>query len=189
MTGTALSTEPRPADRRRGQLPPRARKSVVVAHVTSSVSWLALMLCLLTLGAAALATDDADTVRSSYRAMRLLGDVLVLPLSLLSLGSGLALSLWTPWGLFRYRWTTVKFWLTLAAAAASNIELTARLHDAARLANRHPGGSIAQMQLGFLRYNLVIIPTVALALYGFLVAVSVTKPWGRRHPTRRTAPT
>lgn len=58
------------------RLPHRARKSMVVVHVVVSVSWLALMLCLLTLGASALATDNADTLRTAYRAMEMLGDVL-----------------------------------------------------------------------------------------------------------------
>ncbi|MEV6290518.1 DUF2269 domain-containing protein [Streptomyces sp. NPDC051896] len=162
------------------RLPPRARKSWVVVHVVASVGWLALMLCLLILGATALATDDAGTLRTAYRAMGMLGDPLIVPLSLLTLLSGVVLSVGTPWGLFRYYWVAVKFWLTLAATAASVFALTARLHEAVHAVQRHPTGPIAAMHLGFVRYDTVIVPAVALLLYLAMVALSVFKPWGRR---------
>ncbi|WP_330338797.1 DUF2269 domain-containing protein [Streptomyces sp. NBC_00557] len=162
------------------RLSPRARKSWVVVHVVASVGWLALMLCLLTLGATALVTDDAGTLRTAYRAMGMLGDALIAPLSLLTLLSGVVLGLGTPWGLFRFYWVTTKFWLTLAATAASLFALTARLHDAVHAVDRHPTGSIAAMHLGYVRYNTVIVPAVALLLYLAMVVLSVFKPWGRR---------
>ncbi|GAB2741187.1 DUF2269 domain-containing protein [Kitasatospora kifunensis] len=184
MSVTALS----PDSRRRppvGRLSPTARKAAVILHVISSVSWLALMLCLLTLGTAGLTTRDAETLRSAYRAMQLLGGVLILPLSLLTLVSGLILSLGTPWGLFRFRWISTKFWLTLAAAAASLFAFTARLNEAAHVVAQHPTGPISAMNLGFIRYNLVIIPAVALIVYTSNVVLSVVKPWGRRTSSPR----
>ncbi|WP_316525412.1 DUF2269 domain-containing protein [Kitasatospora brasiliensis] len=165
------------------RLPPAARKSLVVLHVVASVSWLALMLCLLTLAVAALTAlpaGDADRLRTAYRAMGLLGDVLILPLSLLTFLSGVALGLGTPWGLFRYYWVSTKFWVTLGAMAASVFALTDRLHDAVRVVDAHPTGAITAAELGFVRYNAVIVPAVALALYLFTVILSVSKPWGRR---------
>ncbi|WP_234322888.1 DUF2269 domain-containing protein [Streptomyces sp. NRRL S-350] len=167
----------RSADRR---LPPRARKALVVLHVVASVSWLALMLCLLTLAVTALTTGDADRLRTAYRAMAMLGDVLVVPLSLLTLLSGVVLGLGTSWGLFRYYWVNTKFWLTLGAMAASIFALTARLHDAVRAVDAHPTGPITPADLGFVRYNAAIVPAIALSLYLFAVILSVYKPWGRR---------
>ncbi|MFJ8624748.1 DUF2269 domain-containing protein [Kitasatospora sp. NPDC093550] len=175
--GTALGGSRRSADRR---LPPRARKALVVLHLVASVSWLALMLCLLTLAVTALTTGDADRLRAAYRAMGMLGDALVLPLSLLTFLSGVALGLGTSWGLFRYTWVSAKFWLTLAAMAASVFVLTARLHEAVRAAEAHPTGPISAADLGFVRYTTVIVPAVALSLYLFNVILSVYKPWGRR---------
>ncbi|MER5698913.1 DUF2269 domain-containing protein [Streptomyces mirabilis] len=153
---------------------------MVVVHVVVSVSWLALMLCLLTLGTTALATNNADTLRIAYRAMGMLGNILIIPLSLLTLVSGVMLALATLWGLFRYYWVSAKFWLTLATTVASIFALTARLHDAADAVARHPVGPISAMDLGFIRYNMVIVPAVALLLYLANVILSVFKPWGRR---------
>lgn len=180
-SSTATTPPGGSALRRPGRrLSPRARKSMVVLHVVVSVGWLALMLCLLTLSTTALTTNDADTVRTAYRAAGMLGDVLIIPLSLLTLTSGVVLSLGTSWGLFRYYWVSTKFWLTLAATVASIFALTARLHDAVQAVARHPAGPISAMDLGFIRYNMVIVPTVALLLYLANVILSVFKPWGRR---------
>lgn len=171
---------------RRGlpRLPPRSRKALAIVHVAASVGWLGVTLCLLTLGTTGLLTGDPETLRAAYRAMKVLGDTLIIPISLLSLATGLWLSLATPWGLFRYRWVAAKFWLTLAATVASVFALRARLNEAARSAVEHPTGSIAAMHLGFERYNLVIVPSIALCVYLANVAIAVAKPWGRRAPGR-----
>ncbi|MFJ7906834.1 DUF2269 domain-containing protein [Kitasatospora sp. NPDC096204] len=189
-TGAVSASEPTPqaapvsasAGRR---LPPAARKPLVVLHVVASVSWPALMLCLLTLAVTALTTGDADRLRTAYRAMGLLGDALILPLSLLTFLSGVVLGLGTSWGLFRYHWVSTKFWLTLGAMTASVLALPDRLHDAVRVADAHPTGPITMADLGFVRYNTVIVPAVALTLYLVNVVLSVYKPWGRRKATAR----
>jgi len=157
-------------------------------HVAVAVGWLGVTLCLLALGTTALVTQDATTLRAAYRAIKIIGDVLVIPVSLLSLLTGLWLSLATPWGLFRYRWVLTKFWLTLAATAASVFALRARLNEAAQSTADHPTGSIASMHLGFERYNLVIVPSIALCVYLANVAIAVAKPWGRRTPAHAPAP-
>jgi hypothetical protein len=158
----------------------KGRKALVCLHVAVSVSWLGITLCLLALALTAMATDDADTVRAAYRAMKVIGDTLVLPVSLTALLSGLWLALATSWRLFTWRWVTVKFWLTLAAAGASIFALRTRLDEAAHVAAVHPVGTVAAMHLGFLRYNMVIIPSVATCVYLANVVISVAKPWGRR---------
>lgn len=158
----------------------RGRKALICVHVAVSVSWLGVTLCLLAMAVTALLTNDADTVRAAYRAMKIIGDTLVIPVSLTALLSGLWLSLATPWRLFTWRWVTVKFWLTLAAAAASIFALRSRLDEAAHVADLHPVGSLAAMHLGFLRYDMVIVPMVATCVYGANVVISVTKPWGQR---------
>jgi hypothetical protein len=165
----------------------RARKTLLCVHIAVAVSWLGMTLCLLAMAVTALLTNDADTVRAAYRAMKILGDTLVIPVSLTALLSGLWLSLATPWRLFTWRWVTVKFWLTLAAAAASIFALRARLDQAAHVAATHPAGSIADMHLGTLRLSMVVIPTVAMCVYLANVTISVTKPWGRKGGQPRSA--
>lgn len=147
-----------------------------------------MTLCLLALGLTAALTGSAAVTEGSYRSMKVFGDWLVAPLALLTLASGLLLSLGTHWGLARHRWVWVKFWLTGAAALASVLFFRVRIDQ-----------TVTDLAAGrpVLPYELVIPPAVSLSAYAFMMVVSVLKPWGltargRRHRStaaaRRTAP-
>ncbi|RAJ66484.1 hypothetical protein K378_02653 [Streptomyces sp. Amel2xB2] len=156
--------------------PPRlsrpARRAVLVAHVTVSVGWLGVSLCLLTLAVAGAADPDA-LAETAYTAMKLFADWLLPPVALLTLASGLVLSLGTAWGLAKYRWVWLKFWLTLAAAGLTVFAFAPSADGAAALVAR--GEPVPAT-------DLLVPPAVSLSLYVFITAVSVLKPWG---PTRR----
>ncbi|MGP3924356.1 DUF2269 domain-containing protein [Streptomyces sp. 8N616] len=164
------------------QLPRPARRAFLVVHVSASVGWLGLTAALLVLGITAVSTPDPATTEAAYRSMKIFGDWLIVPVSLLSLFSGLVLSLGTPWGLARHRWVYTKFWLTLAATIASTVALRSSIdHAAAAVASGQPVGSVAT--------DLVIAPSVATATYLFVTAISVLKPWGLTRRARRARDT
>lgn len=148
-------------------------------HVAVSVGWLGLDLGLLTLGLTGLLSGDPDTVRAVYRSMGVLVDVAVIPVSLLTLGTGILLSLGTRWGLARYWWVLVKLALTLVAAVASLLALRSTVHGAIDLLP-----ATGPVDVGGAAASLVAAPTVALCVYGAATALSVYKPWGRRKPPR-----
>ncbi|MFD9206910.1 DUF2269 domain-containing protein [Streptomyces sioyaensis] len=155
------------------QLSRPARRAVLVLHVAVSVGWLGLTLGLLALGLTGYTTGSPDMATAAYRAMKVFGDWLVLPIALMSLLSGLVLSLGTPWGLARHRWVVIKFWLTLLTLLLSVFALRPGINDlAAAAAAGTPAPGI----------HLVIAPAIATATYFFLTAISVLKPWG---PTKR----
>ncbi|MEU8704076.1 DUF2269 domain-containing protein [Streptomyces sp. NPDC048565] len=145
-----------------------ARRSLLVAHVAVSVSWLGLTVGLLALGLSAFLTHDATMAQAATRAMKVFSDWLIVPVALLSLLSGLLLALGTPWGLARHRWVWTKFWLTLTTAGLSIFALRPGIDEAAAR--------------GAADIDLLIAPSVATATYLFITAISVLKPWG---PTRR----
>ncbi|MFI6860258.1 DUF2269 domain-containing protein [Streptomyces sp. NPDC050421] len=145
----------------------RIRRSLLVTHVSVSVSWLGLTVGLLTLAVTAFATDDPVTAQAATRAMKIFGDWLVVPVALAALLSGLVLSLGTPWGLARHRWVWTKFWLTLVTTGLSVFSLRPGINEAA--------------ERGTTGIDLVVAPSVATATYLFITAISVLKPWG---PTR-----
>ncbi|MFC6064940.1 hypothetical protein [Streptomyces ochraceiscleroticus] len=171
------------------QLSRSARRATLVVHVVVSVGWLGLTLGLLALGIAASTAgagadpgaggaDGADAASelaaAAYRSMKIFIDWLIIPLALLTLVSGLVLSLGTPWGLARYRWVVTKFWLTLGAALATVLALRTQIDAAA--------GAVVAGRPVPPETDLVVAPAVALTLYVFLTAISVLKPWG---PTAR----
>lgn len=129
-----------------------------------SVAWLGLSLGLLTLGLTAYTTQDPSLTHASYRAMKVFADWLLAPVALVTFGSGLVLSLGTPWGLARHRWVWIKFWLTLATAAATIFALRPEIAHAAAA--------------GVPDSSLVAAPVVSTTAYLFMTAISVLKPWG-----------
>ncbi|MEU8570387.1 DUF2269 domain-containing protein [Streptomyces pathocidini] len=164
------------------QLSRPARRALVVVHVSVSVGWLGLTVGLLALGITAQLTADPAMAEAAYRSMKVFADWLIVPISLLTLLSGLVLSLGTPWGLARYRWVFAKFWLTLATTGASIFALRPNIdHVAAVVAAGQPAGAAG--------VDLVIAPAVATAAYLFATAISVLKPWGPTRHGRRVRDT
>ncbi|MFE6777041.1 DUF2269 domain-containing protein [Streptomyces sp. NPDC057702] len=160
------------------QLTRPARRALLVVHVVVSVGWLGVTLGLLALAIAGAGADSAAAAEAAYRAMKVFGDWLIIPLSLLALVSGLVLALGTPWGLARHRWVYTKFWLNLVTAGLSAFSLRAGIDDVA--ARAAAGEHVADP------VDVIVPPAVALATYVFVTAVSVLKPWGltargRRH--------
>ncbi|MFE4868727.1 DUF2269 domain-containing protein [Streptomyces sp. NPDC056682] len=141
-----------------------ARRSWLVAHVAVSVSWLGLTLGLLALGVTAYTTDSASMTEAAYRSMKVFGDWLVVPIALLTLGTGLVLSLGTRWGLARHRWVWIKFWLTLITLSLSAFALRPEINRA--------------VAAGVHDISLVAAPVVSSSAYFFMTAISVLKPWG-----------
>ncbi len=94
---------------------PGLRKIALIAHVTVSVGWLGAVVAYLVLAVTALASQDAQTVRSAWIAMELTGWFAIVPLALASLLTGVVQSLGTIWGLFRHYWVLFKLVLTAFA--------------------------------------------------------------------------
>ena len=81
---------------------PGVRNFALTAHVASSVGWLGAVAGFLVLSIAGLTSANPETVRSAYVAMNLLGQFMIVPLSLAALLTGLIQALGTQWGLVRH---------------------------------------------------------------------------------------
>src|SRR5215218_8939808 len=122
MRGRGAIWDPSPQGRRcrlcsAEHVSPRLRKLALTAHVATSVGWLGAVAAVLALAIVGLAGTEAETVRSAYVAMELIGWTALLPLSFASLASGLLQALGTSWGLFRHYWVVTKLVMNLLAIA------------------------------------------------------------------------
>lgn len=145
----------------------RARQTWLVAHIVSSVGWLgaevaALALCLTGMAA------TGQTRRAMFVSADVLADTLLVPTSLLALGTGVVLGLGTKWGLVTYYWAFAKLLMGALLVVASAFALNGALALAA--ASPPDGGESAS-----LAGMMSVIATVGL----FASVISVTKPWGR----------
>ncbi|MGH3567595.1 MAG: DUF2269 domain-containing protein [Pseudonocardia sp.] len=174
-TATRHAAAPRTPARPR-RLRPSTRRLVLVLHVAVSVGALGVYLGLLTLAITGLTTDHPETLRTAYLAMGIVADILIIPVNLAILITGIVLALGTRWGLLHHYWVLTKLVLTLGLATASIFGLRARIAEAI---DHLPAGPATVVDVGPVGVLLVILLPVALAIYLATTALSVYKPWGR----------
>lgn len=96
-------------------MPPRLRKWALTVHVATSVGWLGAVATFLALAVIGLTSSNAQTVRGVYLVMEPAARMVLVPLSLASLLTGLIQSLGTPWGLVRHYWVVFKLMIAVFA--------------------------------------------------------------------------
>jgi hypothetical protein len=156
---------------------PGFRKLNLTAHVTSSVGWLGAVACFLVLSVVGFISHDAETVRGAYLAMNLIGQYIMVPLSVAALLTGVVQSLGTEWGLFRYYWVLAKFALTIGATILLLVHQFKAVAEAARRVSGTETGAFPGV--GSLGTQLVVDASVALLLLLVITTLGVYKPWGQ----------
>lgn len=154
-------------------LTPRLRKFVLTAHITFTVGWLGAVAGFLALAIAGLTSQDAQKVRAAYLAMELIARFVILPLSLVPLLTGPALSLGTPWGLFRHYWILVKLLITVPSTLILLIHMRPITHLASIAAER----PLSSADLG-LQIQMVVAAGAALVALLITTTLAVYKPRG-----------
>lgn len=150
------------------------RKLALTAHVTSSVGWLGAVGGFLALAIAGLVHQDAETARAAYIAMDLTAWLVIVPLSIASLPTGLLMSLGTEWGLFRHYWVVAKLVITVLAT----LILLAHMQPIGHMADVVRATTLARGELAGLRIQLVADAGAALVALLLATVLSVYKPRG-----------
>ncbi len=153
---------------------PGLRKFALTTHVTSSVGWLGAVGAFLALAIAGLGSQDPQIVRAAYLAMHLTTWLVIVPLSLAALLTGIVQSLGTTWGLFRHYWIVTKLLLTVLAT----IILLVHTQPIDRVAAVAAQTTLAAGDLRQLRIQLVGDACAALFVLLVTTTLSVYKPWG-----------
>ena len=166
---------------------PVLRKLNLTAHVASSVGWAGAVTGFLALSVAGLTSRDPETVRSVYLAMNLMGQWVIVPLSLAALVTGLVQSAGTHWGFFRYHWVVVKLVLTVAAVVGLLLHQFTAVQGAARRAGATAPGT--PPEVGGLGIQLVADSGLGLLILLVATTLGIYKPWGMTRYGRRTSQT
>jgi hypothetical protein len=98
----------------RRRLSPRTRRIVLTAHIVASVGLLGDVAGFLAIAIRAASTADPGLESASYELLSMFGMVFGIPLSLVSLATGLTLGLGSKWGVLRYPWVTTKLILNVS---------------------------------------------------------------------------
>jgi hypothetical protein len=162
---------------------PTLRKLNLAGHVVSSVGWVGSVAAFLALSIAGLMSADAETVRGAYVAMNLIGQFVIVPLSVVALLTGIIQSLGTEWGLFRHYWLLMKFLLTLAANFLLLLHQFTAVGRAAKLASAATAGTMPSAG----RTGVQLVGDAGLGLLVLLIItiLSFYKPWGLTRYGRR----
>ena len=161
---------------------PGVRKLGLTVHVISSVGWIGAVASFLVLAIVGLSSPYAETVRSAYLAMELTARLIIVPLCLASLLTGIVQALGTPWGLFRHHWVVAKLFIN----AASTLILVVHMRPITYLAARATEAAFAADDFRRLRIQVTIDAGTALLALLVATVLAVYKPKGlTRYGQRR----
>jgi cytochrome bd-type quinol oxidase subunit 2 len=146
---------------------PRLRKTVMVIHVVGSVGLLGSVATLLLIAIIAATTNDAQLADSAYRLMQAETMAFGIPLSFISLLSGIALGLGTRWRVLRYWWTALKLGAIVAVILMGALVIGPAI-DAMR--DDPEAGA---------EWRIITAATLDVILLGTSVVLSIFKPGGR----------
>ncbi|MGH8573007.1 MAG: hypothetical protein ACREX8_10600 [Gammaproteobacteria bacterium] len=185
LLGVALSVVILAALRPRfRRMRPHARKFWLTLHVGFSVGWLGAGLGMVVLSLVGATTSDLALRHSSYELMHIFDLTLVIPLVLLSISTGLVVSLGTQWGLIKHWWVLIKFGISIGIVAVAAVWENFLVRGLATDTGIDPAVDAAgrDWQLAGCMLGFVIALWVATTL-------SVTKPggrtrWGKRDRAR-----
>lgn len=153
-------------------MPRRLRKLVLTVHVTVSVGWLGAIAAFLALALVGLTHEDPVAVRGVYLVMEPTAWLVLVPLAVASLLTGVLQSLGSPWGLLRHYWVVLKLGIT---AVSTLVLLTYMDTFAAMAATAADPGSA----LGAVRNpSPAVHAGAALVLLISAATLSVVKPRG-----------
>jgi hypothetical protein len=162
------------------------RRFVFTTHVTSSVGWVGAVIVFLALAIIGLTSPDEATVRGAYLVIAPAAWFVLVPLAHASLLTGVAISLGTPWGLFRHYWVVSKLVITLVATVVLLIYMDTF---------RQMAGAAADpvVRLGLVRNPSPAVHSIlALILLLVATALAIYQPfgmtaYGRNQNARRRA--
>ena len=153
---------------------PRLRKLALTAHISASIGWIGADAGSLALAIAGLTSPDAQMVQAAFLAMGVIAWFVIVPLSLVSLFTGLIQSLGTKWGLFRHYWVLVKFLIALVATGV----LLVHTQPIDLLAGAAAATTLATGDLREARIQLVVAAGAGLVVLLVNTALGVYKPRG-----------
>jgi uncharacterized membrane protein len=169
---------------------PGLRKFALSAHLTVSIGWIGTVIAYLAFSVAAMTTDDADTLRSAWIAMDLIGWYVIVPLAIASLITGLVMSLGTKWGLFRHYWVVISLVLTTLATVVLLLHMPSVSELAARArATEGMGPEMNEHLVARLREGDWLHPALGLLVLLVVQALNLYKPSGlTRYGWRKQQP-
>jgi Predicted integral membrane protein (DUF2269) len=117
---------PRPSRRR---LSSRGLKALLTAHIVFSVALLGDSAGFLAVAIRTSTLDDPALIHDSAKTLSMFSLVFGIPLSFGALLTGIALGLFTRWGVFKYPWVTAKLLIIVSVMVVGGVVIGPALND------------------------------------------------------------
>jgi uncharacterized membrane protein len=153
-----------------------SKKWLLTLHILFGAIMFGNMVTFFILSITASVTENRQLVEACYQVMHLMSNTSVKASTFATTVTGICLSLWTKWGLFKYYWILVKEVLTFMLLGLNIWGMSAWTNRAlVGLNNAEITTNIAILQSNL--WIGIIIQLISLLL---IFVLSVFKPWGRR---------
>ncbi|WP_040205296.1 hypothetical protein [Neobacillus jeddahensis] len=162
------------------------KKSILVAiHVLSVASWIGGTLGMLLLGVYLQNAANGEQLYYTLASMDIIDENLLKYPALLTLFTGLMLSMWTQWGLVKHYWVLIKFVLTILTIMIGILFLNKWSVVLVNLVEEN--GFIALQNSQFQSTWLSIIITASFNLFclAFMTVITYLKPFGKVKKNKR----
>jgi hypothetical protein len=166
------------------RLRPKPRKFFLTLHVGFSVGWLGSTMVMTALAVVGLVTPDDGLRHHIYRIMHVLDLVVVIPVVVLSVLTGLVVSLFTHWGLARHWWVFTKFALSISIPVVAGIQhfwISDLIARTAADPQATPDSLGVRLLVCFIGYAAVLWTSTVLSVY----KPAGKTPWARAEKVER----
>jgi hypothetical protein len=153
---------------------PAVRKLTLTAHVTASIGWVGALIVFFAHALASVVSDDEQIVRAAALAMGLTAWLVIMPLSIATLATGVVQALGSAWGLLRHYWVAFKLVLTSIATAVLLLKMSPITH----LAEAASQAAFSSGHLVGLRTSLAVHAAGGLAVLLTALVLAIYKPAG-----------
>ncbi|MBV7506716.1 DUF2269 family protein [Bacillus sp. sid0103] len=156
------------------------RKWLIILHLLFAAIMFGVSIVFLILSITAANTNDAGVLKACYTIMHVLSKTSVRASTIGTVVTGILLSVWTQWGLFRFYWIIIKEGLTILSILLGPFAMYTLTLKAVTLTSKEGLNALLDPAFTVNKWQLwigIILQIISLVL---MFVISVFKPWGQR---------
>lgn len=157
----------------------KKKQLIIVIHVLSVVCWLGGAMVMLLLGTYMLKAENGEQLYYTLDNMHLIDVVLIRYTALVALLTGILLSVWTNWGLFKHYWILIKLILTVALIGFGIEYMGDWLSQIVRIGKQERFLALSDAAFLNASYSLIGGAIANIVSLIFMTAISYFKPFGK----------
>ena len=153
-----------------------ARKWILIPHILFSAIMVGNMATFVILNITVLTTSESSLIISCYKIMNILSDTSIKASTIGATVTGIILSVWTHYGLFKYWWIIIKEILTVLLIGINLWGMYSWTLEALENIDME-GAEVHSILANHDLWTGVVLQIISLV---FIIVISKFKPWGSR---------